>query len=186
MRSSPHTKQGLGGGRGVDAGGCDSKCSVHQCASIGPLVRCGAHGTSFECCATLELKAERARVSGRPPRCSSKQTQARAEALAKELGASHLTLRIDAVTSALVTVFSAALGRTPRFAAMGGSRAENLALQNIQARVRMVTAFFLAQVSWASTYAFFLLLHTGPVGGLYHYSHTHYARPPTREWWNWL
>jgi NH3-dependent NAD+ synthetase len=29
---------------------------------------------------------------------------------------------------------------------MGGSRAENLALQNIQARVRMVTAFFLAQV----------------------------------------
>jgi hypothetical protein len=22
--------------------------------------------------------------------------------------------------------------------------------------------------------------------GLYHYSHTHHARPPTREWWNWL
>jgi hypothetical protein len=36
--------------------------------------------------------------------------------LSKELGASHLTLRIDAVTAALVTVFSAALGRTPRFA----------------------------------------------------------------------
>jgi hypothetical protein len=32
----------------------------------------------------------------------------------------------------------------------------------------------------------FLLLHTGHVGGLYHYSHTHYARPPTREWWDWL
>jgi hypothetical protein len=32
----------------------------------------------------------------------------------------------------------------------------------------------------------FLLLHTGHGGGLYHYSHTHYARPPTREWWNWL
>jgi hypothetical protein len=32
----------------------------------------------------------------------------------------------------------------------------------------------------------FCYFTTGHVGGLYPYSHTHYARPPTREWWNWL
>ena len=34
----------------------------------------------------------------------------------------------------------------------GGSNAENLALQNIQARLRMVLAFFLAQVLISPTY----------------------------------
>ena len=37
-------------------------------------------------------------------------------------------------------------GRAPRFASAGGSRAENVALQNIQARLRMVVAFLLAQL----------------------------------------
>ena len=39
-----------------------------------------------------------------------------------------------------------------RLQADGGSNAENLALQNIQARLRMVLAFFLAQVLISPTY----------------------------------
>lgn len=35
---------------------------------------------------------------------------------------------------------------TPKFTAHGGSRRENLALQNIQARSRMVMAYFFAQL----------------------------------------
>jgi NAD+ synthase (glutamine-hydrolysing) len=37
-------------------------------------------------------------------------------------------------------------GKTPRFKVNGGTEAENIALQNIQARLRMVTAYLLAQL----------------------------------------
>jgi NAD+ synthase (glutamine-hydrolysing) len=47
-------------------------------------------------------------------------------------------------------LFELATGRAPRFRADGGSTAENLALQNIQARARMVVAFMMAQLlPWA-------------------------------------
>lgn len=61
-----------------------------------------------------------------------------------------MALRIDAVTAALVALFTAVAGKSPRFRADGGSNAENLALQNIQARSRMVIAFLFAQLGlWA-------------------------------------
>ena len=37
-------------------------------------------------------------------------------------------------------------GRTPRFLSRGGALAEDLALQNIQARLRMVLSYLLAQL----------------------------------------
>jgi hypothetical protein len=50
-------------------------------------------------------------------------------------------------------------GRLPRFSVDGGSAAENLALQNIQARLRMVLAFLLAQLMpWVRGRAGFLLV----------------------------
>lgn len=50
-------------------------------------------------------------------------------------------------------------GKTPRFASHGGSQAENLALQNIQARLRMVIAFLFAQlVLWVRGRSGFLLV----------------------------
>lgn len=39
-----------------------------------------------------------------------------------------------------------ATGFEPKFKAHGGSNVENLALQNIQARLRMVTAYYFAQM----------------------------------------
>lgn len=47
---------------------------------------------------------------------------------------------------AIVTVFEGMFGRRPRFAVYGGTPAENLALQNIQARLRMVLAYMCAQL----------------------------------------
>ena len=77
---------------------------------------------------------------------SSAETRARATALAKEIGASHLSVVIDVVVAAVVGFFVMVTGKTPKFKVDGGSNAENLALQNIQARVRMVLSFLLAQL----------------------------------------
>lgn len=77
---------------------------------------------------------------------SSAETRARAAALAKEIGASHLSVVIDVVVAAVVGFFVMVTGKTPKFKVDGGSNAENLALQNIQARVRMVLSFLLAQL----------------------------------------
>ena len=79
---------------------------------------------------------------------SSAATRARAARVAADIGAYHVNANLDAVVAAMVGVVVAVFGapRTPRFAAHGGSRAEDLALQNIQARLRMVLAYFLAQL----------------------------------------
>jgi NAD+ synthase (glutamine-hydrolysing) len=54
-------------------------------------------------------------------------------------------------------VFRVVTGKTPQFASAGGSRTENLALQNVQARLRMVLAYTFAQL---------LLWHRGNPGSL--------------------
>ena len=90
---------------------------------------------------------------------SSAETRALAASLAGDIGASHHALEIDTVTAALVTVFEAVSGRRPRFRSRGGTTAENLALQNIQARARMVLAFMCAQLMpWVSGRSGFLLV----------------------------
>ncbi len=55
----------------------------------------------------------------------------RAKALADQIGGYHLSLTIDTVVEAVVSLFTAAVtgGRRPRFRAHGGTNAENLALQ---------------------------------------------------------
>lgn len=69
--------------------------------------------------------------------------------LAAQIGSNHWDVCIDSVVRALVTLFSTVTGKTPRFRVDGGCAAENLALQNIQARLRMVLAFLMAQlVPW--------------------------------------
>lgn len=77
---------------------------------------------------------------------SSKATRQRAKALAGQVGATHLDMNFDTAVTALTTLFTKFTGRTPQFKAHGGSDAENLALQNIQARLRMVLAYMLAQL----------------------------------------
>lgn len=77
---------------------------------------------------------------------SSDATRTRAKKLAEEIGSWHLDVNIDAVISALLSLFQTLTGRRPRYKVDGGSNAENLALQNIQARIRMVLAFMMASL----------------------------------------
>ena len=77
---------------------------------------------------------------------SSKETRQRAKGLAKEIGAHHVDLNIDAVFKAQSDLIINTLGFTPSFKTEGGSPAESLMLQNIQARSRMVTAYEFAQI----------------------------------------
>ena len=81
---------------------------------------------------------------------SSQQTESRASRLAEAIGAFHFrNVKIDTMVRAVLQVFTLTTGKTPSFAVNGGTMAQDLALQNIQARLRMVTAYLFAQlVPW--------------------------------------
>uniref|UniRef100_A0A3Q4GF27 Glutamine-dependent NAD(+) synthetase n=1 Tax=Neolamprologus brichardi TaxID=32507 RepID=A0A3Q4GF27_NEOBR len=81
---------------------------------------------------------------------SSEDTRSRARDLANQIGSTHMNINIDVAVKGILGIFSAVTGRWPQFRASGGSARENLALQNVQARVRMVLAYLFAQLSlWA-------------------------------------
>ncbi|WOK99797.1 hypothetical protein Cni_G08509 [Canna indica] len=96
---------------------------------------------------------------------SSEATRSRAKRLADEIGSWHLNADIDSVVSALLSLFQNLTGRHPCYKVDGGSNTENLALQNIQARVRMVLAFMLASLlPWVHNKpGFFLVLGSSNV-----------------------
>ncbi|KAF2874616.1 NAD+ synthetase [Massariosphaeria phaeospora] len=77
---------------------------------------------------------------------SSKETRSRAERLAHDIGAYHTDMNIDEAFQAEKNLLTLATNFEPKFKVYGGSLAENLALQNIQARLRMVTAYYFAQM----------------------------------------
>jgi len=92
---------------------------------------------------------------------SSHETEDRATRLAQQIGAYHSSMRIDEVVSAVVSVFAQFIsgGRRPEYESRGGTPAEDLALQNIQARVRMVLAYLCAQLlPWVRGRKGFLLV----------------------------
>lgn len=78
---------------------------------------------------------------------SSEETQSRATRLAKMVGAYHSNITIDETVTAHEAMVQQALSFKPKYQVEGGSIAENLAKQNIQARSRMVIAYSLAQLS---------------------------------------
>ncbi|XP_050390944.1 glutamine-dependent NAD(+) synthetase [Patella vulgata] len=81
---------------------------------------------------------------------SSNLTRKRAEDLASEVGSYHLSVSIDVACAAVMSIFTAATNLVPKFKVHGGSIRENLALQNLQARIRMVIAYLFAQLTlWA-------------------------------------
>ncbi|MGH0159732.1 UNVERIFIED_CONTAM: hypothetical protein FKN15_037672 [Acipenser sinensis] len=81
---------------------------------------------------------------------SSQDTCNRAKELAKQIGSYHINLNIDMAVKAMVGIFSTVTGKWPQFRVNGGSSRENLALQNVQARIRMLLAYLFAQLSlWA-------------------------------------
>ncbi|KAF5331469.1 hypothetical protein D9758_015504 [Tetrapyrgos nigripes] len=77
---------------------------------------------------------------------SSADTRNRAKFLSQSIGSYHVDLNMDSVVSAVVNLFSFVTGVKPQFRVHGGSHAENLALQNIQARLRMVLSYMFAQL----------------------------------------
>ena len=81
---------------------------------------------------------------------SSRETRARADGIAAQIGSHHLGVVIDTVVSAVLGIFRMATGKTPEFKVRGGCDRQNLALQNVQARTRMVVAYLFAQLMlWA-------------------------------------
>lgn len=77
---------------------------------------------------------------------SSKETRSRAKELSEKVGSHHIDMNMDSLVSAVVSVFEVATGKKPIFKIFGGSQTENLALQNIQARLRMVLSYLFAQL----------------------------------------
>ncbi|XP_061740540.1 glutamine-dependent NAD(+) synthetase isoform X1 [Nerophis ophidion] len=78
---------------------------------------------------------------------SSQDTCGRAKELANQIGSTHMNINIDMAVEGILGIFSIVTGRWPKFRANGGSHRENLALQNVQARIRMVLAYLFAQLS---------------------------------------
>lgn len=77
---------------------------------------------------------------------SSAATRSRAKELSNAIGSYHVDMNIDKMYSAFLETFEESTGFQPRFGSSGGTPAEDLALQNIQARSRMVTAYEFAQL----------------------------------------
>jgi NAD+ synthase (glutamine-hydrolysing) len=77
---------------------------------------------------------------------SSEETKSRAKKLAQQIGSYHMGISIDTAVNAIIGIFSTTTGMIPKFKVRGGGVRENLALQNVQARIRMVLAYLFAQL----------------------------------------
>ncbi|VDP16620.1 unnamed protein product [Heligmosomoides polygyrus] len=75
---------------------------------------------------------------------SSSETRACAEGLARDINSNHFGIFIDAIVSAFISIFKVAMGFVPSFNSTDCR--EGLALQNLQARIRMVLAYLFAQL----------------------------------------
>ncbi|RMD41983.1 hypothetical protein DV735_g3192, partial [Chaetothyriales sp. CBS 134920] len=72
---------------------------------------------------------------------SGNQTRSRAKRLSESIGGFHSDINIDGTVAEHEKIVEKALNFKPKFKVEGGSVAENLAKQNIQARNRMVIAY---------------------------------------------
>ena len=99
---------------------------------------------------------------------SSIVTQDRANALAENINSFHRSIDISKPIEAVLKVFQTYFSKAPRFLAHGGSHNEDIALQNLQARMRMVFSYLCAQLfPWLrgseSNGKFLLVLGSGNV-----------------------
>lgn len=82
---------------------------------------------------------------------SGLETQTRAKNLSDGIGAKHYYVNIDKIYDSFHNMFVDTAGKKPEYVQNGGSYIEDLALQNIQARSRMVTSYLLGQLTpWAN------------------------------------
>jgi NAD+ synthase (glutamine-hydrolysing) len=90
---------------------------------------------------------------------SSAATRNRAKALSEGINSYHVSFEIDTIVKAVLDVFSVLTNLRPKYEIGGGTSAEDLALQNIQARLRMVMAYLCAQLfPWLRGKSSFLLV----------------------------
>ena len=103
---------------------------------------CGSIPTDAkELCNTIMHTAFLATINNSPV------TQERAKHLALEVGSYHIEGSIDGDIDAFVAGFQKMTGfEAPKFKLNGGTATEDLALQNLQARSRMITSYMLAQL----------------------------------------
>lgn len=78
---------------------------------------------------------------------NSEGTKDLAKSLASQIGSTHFSIMIDIAVDAVLTIWTTTMRVMPRFRANGGSNNEHMALQNIQARLRMVISYFFAQLT---------------------------------------
>lgn len=90
---------------------------------------------------------------------SSAATRERAQRLADSIHSYHSTLQIDGAVNAILSIFQRLTNKSPRYLTNGGSLVEDLALQNVQARLRMVLAYLCAILfPWCRGHSGFLLV----------------------------
>ncbi|KAJ5223718.1 hypothetical protein N7468_008260 [Penicillium chermesinum] len=77
---------------------------------------------------------------------SGTETRDRAKRLAADIGSYHIDFNFDTVVTALMALFTTVTNFQPRFKVHGGSPPENAALQNVQARLRMVLSYLFASL----------------------------------------
>ena len=90
---------------------------------------------------------------------SSDKTNINARDLAEECGAHHLDINIQNIYDTFKQSVEKVLNKSIKFQSENGSYAEDLALQNIQARIRMCVSYMLsALVNWSRNKKGFLLV----------------------------
>lgn len=77
---------------------------------------------------------------------SSGRTRSYSRRISDEIGSNHFELNIDQIVDSQIKIVSNVLEMTPKFKAHGGTNNEDLALQNVQARSRMVLSYLIAQM----------------------------------------
>ena len=77
---------------------------------------------------------------------SSEHTSSRAKRLAQEIGATHHEASIDDIVQGFMHTVKGVIHKEPKFTHHGGTMNEDIALQNLQARSRMVLSYFLTQL----------------------------------------
>ena len=91
---------------------------------------------------------------------SSQATTNRARLLSQAIGSYHHSFQFDTLVYAILDIFTTITGgRTVRYHSEGGTVTEDIALQNIQARLRMILAYTCAQLfPWVRGRKSFLLV----------------------------
>ena len=90
---------------------------------------------------------------------SSDITKSRARRLSESINSYFMCLTFDIIVRAVLEVFATFTNKVPKFQFHGGTEREDIALQNIQARLRMVLAYLCAQLTpWVRNRSGYLLV----------------------------